>query len=307
MKKALIAIGLVVVIGIAVMWARQRARPDFTNSTETRRVDSYDIVAYKDGAYTIEHRGHRITAKCRNSLSWPNGLGTFGAPMDDHECIYMSSLVGKTIGEDLMKRWKDTLVYSPWEGVKTVQTADYLDITEQDGVALSTVAPQQPVQGAPAHPQTAREYFTELRDANSFNMYSDKYVCFPDEDQPSFAIVAAVEDTEDEMVRAGNTEGAKTVSKAGSGLFVRTYYKGVASGEATLYDKVGDGEYRIDYDAPLKHGRSVYLINWATGRYRLQVYALDYNKNMPAGESSGKCELIHSGDTPSIAGEPKTR
>jgi hypothetical protein len=41
------------------------------------------------------------------------------------------------------------------------------------------------------------------------------------------------------------------------------------------------------------HARMVYSINWATGRYRLQVYALDRSKFIPAAEGSGQCELIH--------------
>jgi len=41
------------------------------------------------------------------------------------------------------------------------------------------------------------------------------------------------------------------------------------------------------------HGRMLYTINWATGRYRLQVFDLDKNKDIADAEDSGKCELIH--------------
>lgn len=151
-------------------------------------------------------------------------------------------------------------------------------------------------------PETARQYFNELRDANALNQYLDKYVCFSDDNEPGFAVVSTVEDIVDAMTRNGDKEGAKVFAKAGEGLFVQDFYKGVASGDPIFYDKTTDGKYSLDYDAPIHHGRTVYLINWKTGRYRLQVYALDHSKNLPAAEGSGKCELIHPGDTPSVAG-----
>jgi hypothetical protein len=41
-----------------------------------------------------------------------------------------------------------------------------------------------------AQAQTAREYFNELKAANAFNRYSDEYVCFRDDDVPSFVVIA---------------------------------------------------------------------------------------------------------------------
>jgi len=87
-------------------------RPDITWSSETQHADVYYVRAYRKGAYVIDHKGVRITAKCRNSLYWPNGLGTFGTPVKEHGCVYMHDLIGKSVGEDLMKQWNDTLVYS---------------------------------------------------------------------------------------------------------------------------------------------------------------------------------------------------
>lgn len=40
-------------------------------------------------------------------------------------------------------------------------------------------------------PHTARDYFNELKAANNFNHYKDTYVCFADDDAPSFAVIAA--------------------------------------------------------------------------------------------------------------------
>lgn len=151
--------------------------------------------------------------------------------------------------------------------------------------------------------QTARDYFNELRDANTFNRYADKYVCFRDDNVPSFAVVSTVRDVLDAMTRSGNKDGAKLLVKAGDGLFVHDYYKGVANNESTLFEKV-EGNYRVDFNAPIHHGRMVYMINWKTGRYRLQVFALDRSKDVPAYETSGKCELIHPGDKPSVVADP---
>jgi hypothetical protein len=165
-------------------------------------------------------------------------------------------------------------------------------------IAVSAFAHQQPA-------LTARQYFVELRDANTFNKYSAKYVCFRDDEEPGFAVVSTTEDMVDAMNRNGDKVAAKAVAKAGDGLFVQTYFKGVANGEGDLYEKAGDGKYSLEFDVSAKRGRAktVYLINWKTGRYRFQVYALDYDKNLPQVEVSGKCELIHPDDKPSVAGE----
>ena len=79
-----------------------------------------------------------------------------------------------------------------------------------------------------------------------------------------------------------------------TGIFVQTYYKGVVNGDMVWYEPVGNEgtDFRILYNAPFR-GKSEYSINWATGRYRFRVYALDHSKTIPAGEASGKCELIH--------------
>jgi len=166
-------------------------------------------------------------------------------------------------------------------------------------VATLLIASQMPAH-TPQTTQTARQYFNEMRDANSFTSGTDKYVCFRDDDVPSFVVVAAAEDVVAQLIQLGKETAAKDVAKmAQDGLFLRTYFKGVASGETQIYDKI-DGDYRLDFDAPLKHGRMVYQINWRTGRYRVKLYALDSSKDVPAYEASGKCELIHPDDKPSV-------
>ena len=145
--------------------------------------------------------------------------------------------------------------------------------------------------------QTARGYFNELRDANAFKHYGDEYVCFPDEDKGGFAIIAKTKDIE-EMV-AANNKGVKP-KPLGDALVVQPYFKGVPSGQPGIFDKAdkdSDLQWNLEFKSPM-HGKMVYLINWTTGRYRLQVYALDHSKTFPASEVSGKCELIHPWPAP---------
>jgi hypothetical protein len=146
--------------------------------------------------------------------------------------------------------------------------------------------------------QTAREYFSELRDAKAFIHYGDEYVCFPDDDKGGFAVVAKTKDIE-KMIAANNKAGAKPKPLGGEGLTVQTYFKGVGADPA-LYEKVdknSDERWSLEFKSPL-HGKMVYMINWATGRYRLLVFALDHSKTAPATEISGKCELIHPDSPP---------
>jgi hypothetical protein len=141
-------------------------------------------------------------------------------------------------------------------------------------------------------PRTARDYFNELKAANSFNHYKDIYVCFADDDAPSFAVVARGSDIIDEMKKAGAVPD-RVVLQAKRLLFLETYYKGI-SNKTEVYEPVGrEGtDWDIEFNSPI-HGRMLYSINWTTGRYRLSVYALDHSKTIPADQKFGKCEEIH--------------
>jgi formylglycine-generating enzyme required for sulfatase activity/serine/threonine protein kinase/Flp pilus assembly protein TadD len=133
MKFAAIA-GVALIVILAGVWyfSHHSQHPDVTSSNEATLANAYHVTAFRDGAYIIEHKGHRLTAKCRECLTWPDGPDKPGRPMTDHDCLYMSGLVGRSIGDDLMRQDNNTLVYSPWTGVDTVQTADLLDITNDE-------------------------------------------------------------------------------------------------------------------------------------------------------------------------------
>ena len=66
--------------------SNQKRHPDFTRSATTTVADAYFVRAYRHGAYIIEHKGHRLTAKCRESRSWVNGDDKSYELMDDKDC-----------------------------------------------------------------------------------------------------------------------------------------------------------------------------------------------------------------------------
>ena len=55
--------------------------------------------------------------------------------MSDDDCTYMDHMVGKTIGDDLMRTEGGSLVLAPWSGTDTVQTANYLTILSDETIA----------------------------------------------------------------------------------------------------------------------------------------------------------------------------
>lgn len=150
-----------------------------------------------------------------------------------------------------------------------------------------------------ASAQTAQEYFKELKAANTFNHYSDEYVCFRDDDVPSFAVVAKVVDVIEHMKQNGE-KASENLQAARNSLIVETYYKGVSSGTKIFdltkrHDSFGDSkDYSFEFGG--KHpGKMLYSINWATGRYLLRVYMYEKSGTVASAEGSGRCELIHPG------------
>ena len=150
----------------------------------------------------------------------------------------------------------------------------------------------------PSSAQTAHDYFKELKAANTFDHYKDEYVCFRDDDTPSFAIVAKVSDVIEHMKQNGDTSGIKNLQAAKTALIVETFYKGVSSG-TNIFDlakREDSSEDSKDYSyefAGKNPGKMLYSINWATGRYLLRVYMYQKSRTIASAEGSGKCELIH--------------
>ena len=101
----------------------------------------YYVRAHVDDSYIIEHDGRKLTATCRETLSWLDGTEKLGRPMAEHECTYMGSLVGQRIRPEMMWQQGRELRYRPWVGQATSQTADILDITDDVPVGSGGRAP----------------------------------------------------------------------------------------------------------------------------------------------------------------------
>jgi len=146
--------------------------------------------------------------------------------------------------------------------------------------------------------QSARDYFKELKEANTLNHYKDEYVCFRDDNIPSFAVVAKIADIIEHMRKSGDQVGVKDLAAAKDGLIVETYYKGVGNGGnifdiAKRADPSGDSkDYSYEFGGK-NPGKILYSINWATRRYRERVFIYQKSRTIPASEGSGRCELIH--------------
>ena len=117
---------------VFVFFMSHHRRPDITQSNNATLDNAYRVLAFRHGAYIIAYKNHRFTAKCRASLTWLNGTDQPGLPMTESDCTYMSDKVGRSIGDDLMRQENSSLVFAPWTGVDTLQTADYLTITDDE-------------------------------------------------------------------------------------------------------------------------------------------------------------------------------
>jgi len=143
--------------------------------------------------------------------------------------------------------------------------------------------------------QTARDYFNELKAARAFNQYKDEYVCFRDDDVPSFAVAARASTIIRRMKDVGHNP-SKELLASKDDIFVQLYSKGVSLNDGEVYEHVDktESDYELIFMKPI-HGRIVYSFNWLTGRYLYALFNLDKSKDLPVGRSSGKCELIHPG------------
>ena len=130
-----------------------------------------------------------------------------------------------------------------------------------------------------ANPVTARDYYNELKAANEFKTYGDEYVCFFEDDVPSFLVAARGEDVI--VLKESNGEPITKEFRAGATghLFYKTYYKGVLTGNAAEMPPVKDASSysNISYQASFTHRDNkttftiTYSVNWATGRIRMTV------------------------------------
>ncbi len=122
--------GLLAVSAIWIIYNDVNAYPDYSMSRTARLKDAYFVTGKKGASYIIRHDHHKFLAECRASLSWVDGTDKPGAPQTDGDCTYMDMTVGKSIGNDMMRHEDNSLVFVPWVGHDTVQTADFLTILQ---------------------------------------------------------------------------------------------------------------------------------------------------------------------------------
>jgi len=144
--------------------------------------------------------------------------------------------------------------------------------------------------GSFAFPSTsAREYYTELREAGGLNKYSDQWACFPDDETGNFTVLAKVEDIIVAM-RNNHDPIADTYDGLKKDLIVRYYSHGVASPTHVFEPEEKDAsKFRAEFDKPM-HVIAEYSFNWTTGRYRFHLSVVGVDAET---EGYGKCELIH--------------
>jgi hypothetical protein len=135
MRNRIVLTFFVLSLGLNAFFLYPRTKPDVAFYA-TGMKNAYHIKSLNRGLYTIEHDGHLFTAKCRVSVSWLDGTDKVGRPMASGECVYMPTMVGKSIAAGIMRHERDSnsLVYLPWASFDTLQTADYLTIV--DGESL---------------------------------------------------------------------------------------------------------------------------------------------------------------------------
>jgi hypothetical protein len=156
-------------------------------------------------------------------------------------------------------------------------------------------------QSKTANPVTARDFYEELKAANEFKTYADEYVCFYDDDIPSFLVAAKGEDSLLLMAANGEKVTKETGTVKGH-LFYKTYYKGVLTGDLEEMPPKKDSQSgdNISYQdkAILRDSKATmtitYNVNWATGRIRFTVEAGTPGvRGYSNHERYGKCEFIH--------------
>ena len=138
---------------------------------------------------------------------------------------------------------------------------------------------------------TARQYYEELKAASGFNPYFTS-VCFRPDSPDIFDLLGFTREFEATARAKGIplTPKERKQFAAGDGLLIRTYKKGVQTGEDMLdRDKNNPQSWRSEFKGK---GYTFHLIVTLSpaGRYRRAVYVDD--RSSVTSEGYGKCEPI---------------
>lgn len=141
-------------------------------SSSAQEEDTYFVRSRSAETYIIEHKGHRLTARCRETLSWLDGEDKPGRTMSEHECTYMSDKVGQHVSAEFWLRQGSELRFMPWHGIRTLQTADVLDIT--DDTLLGEKSKRNPPRTSPEIVRTLRWMQNTLNNEEGKTLYMDQ-------------------------------------------------------------------------------------------------------------------------------------
>jgi hypothetical protein len=127
-----------------------------------------------------------------------------------------------------------------------------LELIGQGNKMVLNLAPVRSISEQPHSPMTARDYYNELFKAGGLDNFADQYVCFRNDDQPVFFLIADSETLKRYLVSVGgiNRLPAKDRAYLDKGLaFVVQYHQGVSNGR-DYFDRTGPGEYTENLSLP---------------------------------------------------------
>lgn len=142
----------------------------------------------------------------------------------------------------------------------------------------------------PAQALTARQYYDEFRSKSAFARHTNVFVCFPDEDLGDFSIIAKTKYMKDEIVRFFGQD-IKKPSPLEDYLVEMVYTMGKPSEHNLYIRKHNDSEavWQKKRTSGFRE-KSMYEIDWSTGRYSFQIYT--HENNIPSYVEDGNCERV---------------
>lgn len=163
----------------------------------------------------------------------------------------------------------------------------------------AAVSQQETPTGNTSAAMTARDYYNELYKAGGLDNFADQYVCFRNDQEPVFFLVADSDALKEFLISTGEfeklTPGEKATLKKGMAFFVQ-YHDGLSNG-MDYFDREERGEYTEKLALPQEGRPPLRLtrrlrINWETLRYELDVELTGSPQTLNA--DTGKCEQVSS-------------
>jgi len=144
---------------------------------------------------------------------------------------------------------------------------------------------------------TAREYYVELYNAGGLDNFADQYVCFREDEIPTFFLLAESAALKEVFTASRISELSRDQQKMleKGFLIVRGYHKGIAQSEREFFDPDNHGGWieklLVSQTQKERQELTVRLqVNWDTLRYTRSVS--ETAMGLPEYSESGKCETV---------------